>query len=375
MSVTAVEGSVTAVEGFRLRVSWRTTWELVAVTTSGAGGAVVGCGELSDTHDAAAAERVLHEWADALTGRSLADALELVAAAADRLAAEPERQRRVEITVLGGLDTALCDAAARQDGVSLAAWLGADDGPAPTPVYANINRAIKDRTPERCAEVASAAVADGFTAIKIAPFDFLTERRDRAAYGIELAAAVRDAIGPAVAFMIDCHSHLAYAEMLAIAPDLAALDLRWLEDPFELAQLADWRRIKDMVGVPLAGGEHAATEAELRPGLDAGVLDVVLPDAKHAGGVRRGRALGELVASYGAEVAMHNPSGPIATAASMHAQAGLATARILEYAYGETDRRAGVLDPPERVVAGVLQPVEAPGLGVSIVPAGLPADE
>src|SRR5690606_35060891 len=94
------------------------------------------------------------------------------------------------------LETALCDAAARFAGVSLAGWLGGPAAPEPTTVYANINRAVRDRTPEECARVTAAAVADGFGAVRIAPFDFLRERSDRAVYGVELAMAVREAIGP-----------------------------------------------------------------------------------------------------------------------------------------------------------------------------------
>lgn len=357
---------VTALDAHQIRVSWRTTWNLVSVSTTDGDRSFVGCGEWSDTHDAAGAERALAEWQRDLVGHSVDDGLELLARTAEHIATRPQRERHVEITVIGGIETALCDAAARQAGRTLAEWLGSDGPPAPTPLYANINRAIRERTPDTCAEVAAAAVADGFTAVKIAPFDFLTDRPDRAAYGLELARAVREAIGPDTDFMIDCHTHLTYSEMLAIAPGLSALNLRWLEDPFDLDCVEDWRRIKETVGVAMAGGEHAATGAELRPAFDAGVLDVVLPDVKHAGGVRRARELARLTASYDAEVAMHNPSGPVATAASLHAQAGVPTGRVLEYAYGEHDGRASVLDPPELIEGSLLQPTGA-GLGIGPV--------
>lgn len=355
-------------------VSWRTTWDLVELgaeegAEGGEGGEeLTGYGELSDSHDRPAAMRALAEWERMLVGRGVDAGLELLAHAAAGIAAEDEDARRVPLAVIGGLETALCDLAARRARTTVAEWVGAPGPPGPVQVYANINRAARDRTTEVFARLARSAVADGFTAVKIAPFDGLAGRPDRAEYGLAIARATRDAIGPDVDLMVDCHRHLPVAQTLAIAPGLAALELRWLEDACHLDDLDGWRRIRDAVGAPMAGGEQAAGIPELLPALEAGLLQVVLPDVKYTGGVRRARAMADGCAAHGAEVALHNPSGPVATAASLHAQAGIGTARILEYAYGETADRAALLDPPERIESGVLHPAPGPGLGLELAP-------
>lgn len=355
--------TITAIGRQFVEVSWRTWWDFVGITVAGPGTEVVGHGELSDSGDRPAAARLFDQWRARLVGQSVPAALELLAEAAAELAARPERERWLPLTVIGGLETALCDASARLQGVSLAEWFGATGPPEPTALYANINRAVRERTPDTVARVADAAVRDGFTAVKIAPFDSLTERSDRAAYGVALARAAREAIGPDVALMVDCHRHLTRTELLDVAADLAALDLRWLEDALEVTDLDGLRAVKDAVGAPLAGGEQAASPDHLRPALEAGLLDVVLPDIKHAGGPRRASDIATVCAGFGVEVAMHNPSGPIATVASAHVQAGATTGRILEYAYGEIANRGTVLEPSERITGGTLHPHAGPGLG------------
>ena len=69
-------------------------------------------------------------------------------------------------------------------------------------LYANINRGTLDRSPDAFAARATAAVAGGFDAIKIAPFDELradqtdkAERQKAMTAGLARIAAVRTAIG------------------------------------------------------------------------------------------------------------------------------------------------------------------------------------
>ena len=74
-------------------------------------------------------------------------------------------------------------------------------------VYANINRAGIERTPGEFAQNAAAAAGEGFRAVKLAPFDghpYEIDSAAGAAEGILAVGAVRDAVGPDIAVMIDC---------------------------------------------------------------------------------------------------------------------------------------------------------------------------
>ena len=80
-------------------------------------------------------------------------------------------------------------------------------------LYANINRATVDRSPLGYAKNAEQAVAEGFTAIKCAPFDGVSVSditkgtlTPAIHQGIDRIRAIRSAIGPEIDLLVDCHS-------------------------------------------------------------------------------------------------------------------------------------------------------------------------
>src|SRR5206468_4610605 len=139
-------------------------------------------------------------------------------------------------SVVSALDQAVWDLAAQQRGVSVSNSLG-ELRREKIPVYANINRGIASRTEEGFAVQAGRAVADGFSAIKIAPFDGVDwygdslRVVDSRCFDAALAriAAVREAIGPSVDLMVDCHWRLHRAAAEAVLEATARFELHWLE--------------------------------------------------------------------------------------------------------------------------------------------------
>jgi galactonate dehydratase len=353
---------IAAIEVQPVPVSARTTWQLIVVRdTDGR----TGLGECSDSGSVARAARLVARFQAALLGRELDAALARLDALRAGLDASPGGERFAARTVAGGLATAFADLAAQRAQMPLWAWLGAAGRPPRTvELYANLNRSLGARRPEDFARRARAAVANGFRTVKIAPFDHLSAP-NRTWAGIERAWATREAIGPHTGLMIDIHHALSLDELLGIADELAALGLRWLEDTAGLHDLASLRVIREAVGAPLAGGELAASVAEVAPALDAGLIDVVMPDVKHAGGPAAALELAAAARAGGAAVSLHNPSGPVATAASLHTSIA-AGATLLEYAYGETSWRGDLVAPPERPVEGRLRVPDEPGLGLRL---------
>jgi len=66
------------------------------------------------------------------------------------------------------------------------------------------------------------------------------------------------------------------------------------------------------------------------------------------------------------QVAPHNPSGPVSTAAGVQVAAAMPNCNYLELQYGEVDWRSGVLVPGESFVDGRISVPDAPGLGVRL---------
>lgn len=279
-------------------------------------------------------------------------------------------------TAVSATEQALHDLAGKRLGVSTSALFG-DGSPQPIPLYANFNRAVRERTPESFARTALEAKAAGYTAIKLAPFDGIDQLRIRepeqralVQRGIDSIAAVHDAVGSAIDVMVDCHSSFDAGTVIMVARELAALGVTWFEEPLPLHNIDEHvvlRREVHRLGMELVGGELLFGVGGFYPWIAADAFDVIMPDVKHCGGMGALRAIGELAAARGVSVAPHNPSGPVSTIVSGHALAGLATFRSLEIAFGEVPWRADVVGGAEQIERGHLVLPTSLGHGIESI--------
>lgn len=241
------------------------------------------------------------------------------------------------------------------------------------PVYANVNRATADRGPDGFAASARRAVADGFRAIKAAPFDgFPSLDRPRAEVdaatelGIACIEAMRQAIGPRIDLKIDAHSNFDVALAIAVAQRLEPQRLSWYEEPVPPTDLASTKAIKDGISQTMAGGEFLFGVAGFAPLCREQAVDIIMPDVKHCGGVAELRKIATVAELHGLLVSPHNPSGPVSTMVSAQVCAGLPNFDILEYQWNEVPWRGDLVDPPERFSDGSLQVPDGPGIGVTL---------
>lgn len=344
------------------RISDRTIWAFVEITcASGA----EGVGEAS------------------LAGRERA----LVDAALDHMApwlagAPPPNLRTPQPLPLAALasafDVARWDAAARRDGLSLAKAIGGSDH-ATIPLYANINRRTRDRSPAGFAASARYAVGRGFDAIKIAPFDEVapTMRVDAAGraaldQGLNRIAAVRETIGPAVSLMVDCHWRFGEDMAWRLIDAVRPFALHWLECPVvettaAIPLLAALRRRLNAAGVRLAGLEEFTGAEAFLAFAAGGAYDVMMPDMKYVGGVAEMARTAAELGALGVEVSPHNPTGPICHAASLHVCAALPGFTMLELQLDETPLFESLTThPPPGVDGGVSALPQGGGLGLAL---------
>jgi len=347
-----------------MQISSRTRWWwLRLVTESGA----CGYGECSDGGASADVESALRAVSASATGRdAIDDRAALLEVQADRsAAARTAAQRHLAATIAGAVECALDDLAAQRAGVPL--WRLFDESARTNGIelYANINRGLRDRSPEGFARAAALAVADGFRSVKCAPFDELPGEGAGTAAGLARLCAVREAIGPRPELLVDLHQRVSMPAVLSMLPALESLDVGWLEDAAAFDRIDDLRRIKEATRIPLAGGEQALSLEEIAPACEAGALDIVMPDVKHAG-LAGAVAVARYAVARGLRVSLHNPTGPIATAASLHVAAVLADFTRLEFMYGELPDRGSFITPAERTRGGRLGVPSAPGLGAQL---------
>jgi L-alanine-DL-glutamate epimerase-like enolase superfamily enzyme len=92
---------------------------------------------------------------------------------------------------------------------------------------------------------------------------------------------------------------------IAMARELRAFNPLWLEEPLPANRLSGFMRIKKETGIPLAAGEHLYTRWDVKPFLEAGVLDFVQADPDWTGGISELVKICALAAVHDAKVVPH----------------------------------------------------------------------
>jgi galactonate dehydratase len=178
---------------------------------------------------------------------------------------------------------------------------------------------------ERPAELALSLIEEGFTAMKIWPFDaaasatdgqFISARQMR--QGLEVFEKIRLAVGDKIEVMCEFHSMWNLTSALAIARELRQYRPFWAEDPIKMdssTALADYRL---GAGIPVCGSETLAAQGAFRDHLAANALDIVMLDLSWCGGITEGRKIASLADAYQKPIAPHDCTGPVVLWASLH---------------------------------------------------------
>ena len=315
----------------------RTEWTFARLGDAGGASADV---EITAGEPTADVARLLAEAAASLRGEAIAREADVPGL----LGLDGPRLRRdfAMATAVSALRTGVSIILSLNDGVSLTEALGGEPQPS-VPLYANINRGLfgTPRTPADFARAAERAVREGFRAVKCAPFDEMSpgDAVSRARPGIRRVAAVRDAVGPDVTLLVDCHSRFDVDTAVIVAEELAGLGVGWFEEPVQPMEYPeDMARIASQVPMAVAGGEKGYGEELFADLIEQGAVKIIMPDVKHCGGAAVAARAGRAAIDAGGGVSLHSPSGPVSLLASGHVTASMAGAMGLEHA---STRRAG----------------------------------
>ncbi len=356
---------ITDIEPVVIHVNHRGDWIFLLVHTDAG---VTGLGEASHSSNDALLLDLLSHIKPQLIGLSAIN----IHALWQKMASL--QMGRVGQTLLSGIEMALWDAFGQQVGQPIHALLGGALRKR-VRLYANINRHVQDRSPAGFARAATQAVEEGFTAIKLAPFDELRPRDHirtgpKATWraGVARVRAVRKAIGEEIELAVDCHSRMEQSEAIIVGHELADCNLFWYEEPVRKTMHDELATITQQVPMATASAESVFAVEDFRPFLQRHLVDVLMPDVKHVGGLQETKNVAEAARASQLLIAPHNPSGPVASVASGHVCATLRNFYILEYAWGEVDWRTQLLEPAERIEDGHLVLSDEPGLGHRLNP-------
>jgi len=359
--------TVTGLEIFIVKVNARGNWLIPRISTSAG---LTGIGDASHGGGDDGRIRYIKQFFELMKGRSIYDIEWL------RAQAEPEIFKSPNFSTpaiaLSGIEQALWDIRGKAFGVPAYDLFGGLLHPS-IRNYANINRSTETRSPEGFASMAERAVASGFDAVKLAPFDDMPRDLSDAArteeftkMGIARADAVRKAIGPKRDLLIDVHSHLDLDRGLQLTRRMEHLNLFWLEEVTPAKPLSLLARINQEAKMPTAGGESIYGVRGFYPYIAAKAVDIAMPDVKYCGGMLELKKIAAFCEAAGVLVSPHGPASPVGNLAAAHVCASMPNFQILEFSYGEVPWRAELIDPPEALDMGYIHLSKRPGLGITL---------
>jgi L-alanine-DL-glutamate epimerase-like enolase superfamily enzyme len=177
--------------------------------------------------------------------------------------------------------------------------------------------------------------------------------------------AVRDAIGPGVALMVDANTALSAAEALHLCRLIRDCELSFFEEP---VYANDWRALREVrrqAGIPIAAGQNLGHLWAHRELIVNEAVDISQPNVCHGGGYTEGLRVAALARAFNLPVA----NGGAWPHHNMHLHAGVDNGSLVEFHW--LAWRAGdvVFDHPPTTTGGLVTIGSAPGLGFDPRPA------
>lgn len=148
-------------------------------------------------------------------------------------------------------------------------------------------------------EEAHELIEAGFRAMKI------RLGKPTIAEDVERVAAVRGAIGYEIELLADANQSLGVKHAIRLGRELEAFDLGWFEEPVLYHDLTGCAEVRAALDTPIAAGETEYTRYGMRDMLDAGAVDVLMPDLQRIGGLSEMRRVAALAAACDVPISTH----------------------------------------------------------------------
>lgn len=265
-------------------------------------------------------------------------------------------------------------------GVEMALWdiKGKDLG---VPVYKLLGGKVRDsvkcyangwfagaKTPEEFAEKAKIAVENGFSGLKWDPFGkaYLNIDPKSLNDALDCVAAVKNAVGDKVHLIIEGHGRFNVPTAVRIGNALEKFGILWFEEPIPPDDKKGIAWVRSKISTPVSGGERLYSRFEYADYLRMECADFWQPDVSHAGGIMEVRKIASMAEAHYIPVCPHNPSGPVANAATLQLAACTPNFYLLETMSSDIPWRADVSTERVKFENSEMFIPDLPGLGIDI---------
>jgi galactonate dehydratase len=228
----------------------------------------------------------------------------------------------------------------------------------------------------RADELAESLIAEGYTGMKIWPFDFAAE----ASNGTDISTAdlrralepfekIRKRVGDRIDIHVELHSLWTLPAAIKIAKAIEPFLPYWFEDPIRPSNLDALLQFRQSTSVWTTASELLSTRWAFRELLEKRAVSVVMLDIGWCGGLSEGKKIATMAESYELPIAPHDCTGPVLLAAGVHLSTASPNTLVQEvvraFYHGWYQELAIDLPPLE---GGYIRPLDKPGIGVRLRP-------
>jgi len=178
--------------------------------------------------------------------------------------------------------------------------------------------------------------------------------------------AVADAVGDKAMLLIEGHGRFSIPTAVRIGRALAEFNVELFEEPIQPYDNDGLAQVKRRIPVPVAAGERLYGRWGCRDFLQRQCADVIQPDVSHAGGLMEMKKIAAMAECYDIPICPHNPSGPVANAATLQLAACVPNFYLLETMVRDVPYRRAISDEDVILRNGRMRIGDRPGLGVDI---------
>lgn len=225
--------------------------------------------------------------------------------------------------------------------------------------------------------IARRHLAEGFTVMKysIIPPIRAVDTMQMMDDVVQRFAAVRETIGKSVDLAIDFHGRVSPAMAIRLCKALEPYYPLFIEEPCLPENVDTMVTVARSTTIPIAAGERLYTRWGYRELLEKQAASVLQPDLCHVGGIFEARKIAAMAEVYYAQIAPHNPLGPISLAACLQLDACCPNVLAQEHPGmpDKSDLGNGILRNPFTVENGYIRVPEGPGLGIEVDESALEA--
>ena len=272
----------------------------------------------------------------------------------------------VLMSALAGVEMALWDIKGKALGVPCYQLLGGKVRDS-VPIYVN-GWFSPAKTPDEFAEKAKEVAAKKFLGCKWDPFGKAWQQISKHDLNsaMECIAKVAEVVGEDVQLLIEGHGRFDIPTAVKIGRRLEEFDIFWFEEPIPPDDKEGLKQVKDRVRVSIAAGERLYNRYEYRQFFELGCSDYIQPDISHAGGLFEMRMLGAEAEARHIGFCPHNPSGPVANAATLQLAACVPNFVMLEMMMTDVPYRAEICDEDLTIKDGRMVIPDRPGIGIDL---------